>query len=227
MEIIVTGGRGYIGSKLVKRLACDSFDLIDGQDFRIDKACSVFDDYDIVIHLGAISDVELCEKDKKNAFDTNITGTLNVLNHSRKIIFASSAAVYGNTKGKSSVHSPTLPISYYGKTKLTAENMILSHPIDSTIFRIFNVHGYDGKSAIDKFKRDKKLKVYGDTYRDFITVDEVVNRIIEETQRMKGKNTYNLGTGIAQSIISMALDTGKDIVFLPKKDNDIEFSCSG
>ena len=95
MNVIVTGGKGYIGSEVVKKLKCDTFDIQDGQDFRDIDQCKVFADYDCVIHLGAIADIPLCESDKELAHSTNVIGTINILQYAQKIIFTSTAAVYG------------------------------------------------------------------------------------------------------------------------------------
>ena len=227
MKIIVTGGRGYIGSKVTNKLNCDSFDLTDGNDLRIESDCEILSNYDCVIHLGAIADVNECENEQIKAQDTNVLGTQNVLKYAKKIIFSSSASVYGDNSNKVNVNSLVDPISYYGRTKLQAEILINQSNIDSTIFRIFNVHGYDSNSVMDIFKREKQLKVYGDTQRDFISLDQVVDRITKETQIIKGKNIYNLGSGIPTSIKTLAKSTGKAIQFLPPKKNDIIFSCSG
>lgn len=226
MKVIITGGKGYIGSVLCKKLDCDTFDLQDGQDFRNLKDCEVFADYDCVVHLGAIADIGVCENDHELAYETNVTGTKNILKYAKKMIFTSTAAVYGNVDKPVGVGDPTNPINFYGYTKLIAESIINKSSIPTTIFRLFNVHGYDSHSVIDIFEREEKLKVYGDTWRDFIHVDVVTDRIIEELDKINGHNTYDIGTGVAQSIIEIATKTGKPVELLPPKSSDIKYSCS-
>ena len=226
MKIIVTGGRGYIGTKLVERLGCNSFDLVDGQDFRKELDCYELSKYDLVIHLGAISDVQLCQGDKNLAFETNVIGTVNVLKYAKKIIFTSSAAVYGDNDSKVNISSEINPISYYGHTKVLGEKLIGESNIDSTVFRIFNIYGYDGKSVMDIFERNNTLKVYGDSVRDFIHLDKVIDRIVQEVQSIKGKFIHNLGSGIPIKIVELAESMNKPIEYLPSKEHDIKFSCS-
>ncbi len=226
MKVIVTGGKGYIGSIISKKLNCDTFDLQDGQDFRNLNHCKVFADYDCVIHLGAIADIGVCENDHELAYETNVTGTKNILRYAKKMIFTSTAAVYGNVDKPVGTGDPTNPINFYGYTKVLAESHVNKANIPTTIFRLFNVHGHDSHSVIDIFKKSEKLKVYGDTWRDFIHVDDVADRIIDELDKIDGTHTYDLGTGVAQSIIKIAEDTGKPVEYLPAKPSDIKYSCS-
>jgi len=106
---------------------------------------------DVVIHLAAKSDVSESVIHPEITSDVNVRGTQNVLqccikNNIKKIIFASSAAVYGECKDNPiAENSTTNPLSPYGQSKLDAEkiihNVCMQNNINHVILRIFNVYG--------------------------------------------------------------------------------------
>ena len=140
MNILVTGGAGYIGSGLLLKLGEEcpeatitSLDNLTIGDYRYidqlkkdkhyrllvgdvrkksDLRKAVTRDTTTIVHLAAMLGVELCRKQPKNAINTNIYGTLLLLeeavNHNvERFIFTSSAAVYGNHN--SSPSSKSIP----------------------------------------------------------------------------------------------------------------------
>ncbi len=138
-------------------------------------------------------------------------------NKIKKIIFASSAAVYGDHEDVISEKSITNPLSTYGKSKLDAENEIITYGKENNlqycILRIFNVYGkgqnerYAG--VITKFAKNisenKPLVIYGDgkQTRDFISVDDVV-RSFEYAINSDKNGTYNIASGISVSVNELA-----------------------
>ncbi len=152
MKILVTGGLGFIGSNLVKRLLqennsitvldnlknsqkIENFDFLNKIKFingDVRDASVVMDltkDKDIVFHLAAFANVRESIKFPEYCFSTNVTGTLNVLKSShvnkvKKVVFFSSREVYGNPK-KIPVKEtePKDPINLYGLTKLISEDI--------------------------------------------------------------------------------------------------------
>lgn len=151
MKILVTGGAGYIGSLLLKRLIDQNYqvicfdnlsnstkDYIDkqaetiiGDLMDIHKLEKTFQKYtpEIVIHCAAYKDSMKSEKDPIK-YSQNIYGTLNLLNtiHQypiKQFIYSSSAAVYGNPKYLPiDEQHPTEPTNFYGFTKLECEHLI-------------------------------------------------------------------------------------------------------
>jgi UDP-glucose 4-epimerase len=149
-EIVVTGGAGFIGSKLCKKLleldakvtAFDNLysgkielisDLMDKdlnfvqKDVRnpvaIEKATK---NCKVIFHLAAQTSVPFSMENPKEDSEINVLGTLNVLEAARKadakMVFASSCAVYGNPEKKPTPETyPTKPIAFYGLTKLLGE----------------------------------------------------------------------------------------------------------
>lgn len=149
--VVVTGGAGFIGSHLVRKLIGlgHKVHVIDnlstGKAERVPSG-AVLHIHDIrspgahdligllspsaVIHLAAQADVQQSIREPFNDMDVNIGGTLNMLNACRKgsvekVIFASTSGVYGNLqKDILTEDDPVMPISFYGLSKLTAEMYI-------------------------------------------------------------------------------------------------------
>jgi len=156
LKIIITGGAGFIGSCVVKRLIKDKHDLIiidDLSSSTLDSLKNVFDrivfvnenvlnidrieDYfkktDIVIHLAAIPSVEESIRNPVRVFQVNTLGTLYLLELCRKhdidrFIYASSASVYGNPIYiPIDEEHPCNPLSIYGVSKYSSELLVLNY----------------------------------------------------------------------------------------------------
>ena len=167
MEIFVTGGAGFIGTNLCKKLALlhkvtvyDNFSnssqenfpdiknvkLIAGDILNKSLLHDSMKNHDIVIHLAAKIDVIDSINNPNNTFQTNVDGTQNVLdscnsNNISKIIVISSAAVYQNSDNSIDETSITEPLSPYGQSKLDMENITIQSKINYAILRLFNVYG--------------------------------------------------------------------------------------
>jgi UDP-glucose 4-epimerase len=274
MRIFVTGGAGFIGIHLCKKLLEQNHDVTIFDNFENSSKThfiSMFKDsvtvisgdianysllhtsmknHDIVIHLAAKISVFDSIITPDSTFDTNVHGTQNVLdallsNHIKKLITASSAAVYQDTVYEIAESNKTVPSSPYGTSKLEMEKKInyftVQHKIQSIILRLFNVYG-DGQSmqyagVITKFKekisKNQSLIIYGDgsAVRDFIHVNDVVFAIIFSIDSSKS-NIYNIASGTSISILDLAKlmisISGKsiEILYKPKRDGDLLSSIS-
>ncbi len=152
MRILVTGGAGFIGSRLVHRLAsrpemrvsvlddlsCRGSkvkpDLPDSIQFHRADICDAAalreakDGADLVYHLAAISSVGAAQDDFGNAYRVNVIGTETVLKVAqafgvRRVVFSSSREVYGEPSDLPVLESaPLLPKSAYGLTKASGES---------------------------------------------------------------------------------------------------------
>lgn len=153
-KVLVTGGAGYIGSKIVTDLIKKKYkvyvvdDLSTGHKFLINKK-AIFLKSNIgnkkkinsflkenkissVIHCAASTDIEESQKKPKKYFINNYINTKKLLdvcvaNGLKNFIFSSTAAVYGNVLGKISELKQTKPVSIYGKTKLLCEKIIKNY----------------------------------------------------------------------------------------------------
>ena len=151
MRILVTGGKGYIGSVVCNNLRA-KHEISDFAGYNITKpeeiakALSEFKP-DIVVHLAALANIRICNENPQKCHEINFEGTKNLLEAMEKLghnklIFASSAAVYKTSNTPLKEDNKTMFSSPYGKSKLEAENIINSYnSINSICFRFFNAAG--------------------------------------------------------------------------------------
>jgi len=179
MNILVCGGAGYIGSHMCKLLANSghrpvTFDnlstshewavkwgpLIRGDLLDPAALTKAFREHGVqaVMHFAGRSVVSESVRDPALYFRNNVVGTLNLLDTMRaanvnKIVFSSSAAVYGNPQYTpiDEAH-PCAPINPYGRSKLMAEQMLAGHcdayGLRAVALRYFNAAGADADSEI-------------------------------------------------------------------------------
>ncbi|MGI0440267.1 NAD-dependent epimerase/dehydratase family protein [Helicobacter himalayensis] len=168
MNILITGGAGFIGTALAQKLSGLSHKvaLLDfeqkfqtihknfkcfGVDIRESKNFTSLDSekFECIFHCAAQTSGAISQEYPELDVDTNVKGTLNVCNFARKcgahkIIFTSSMATYGNKSGAITESSFKDPLSNYGVSKLSGERyikMFAHFEITYTIFRLFNVYG--------------------------------------------------------------------------------------
>ncbi|MDT0554165.1 GDP-mannose 4,6-dehydratase [Urechidicola vernalis] len=180
---------------------------------------------DYIIHLAAISFV--AEKNQKKIYDVNIFGTLNLLNaieksgcNPRKILIASSAAVYGNVEGVLEESMCPNPVNHYGNSKLVMENMVKQfyNRLNIIIVRPFNYTGTGQKNhflipKIVSHYKDKKEKIeLGniDVYREFNSVFFVIKCYNELLFSEIKSEVFNVCTGKEKNIRTI-LNTMNDI----------------
>jgi UDP-glucose 4-epimerase len=199
MKILITGGRGFLGSNLVpflsKKHEVTVYDLVDKHDIFSDELESFIERTDVVIHLAALTSVADSFLDPMDSFYVNVIGSSKVaelcVKHQKKLVYPSSDAVF----------APEL--SPYAKSKYVAEEAIkgLIGKTDITILRFVNMFGphmnkRSGSMMFNFLNRDK-IVVYGDgeQTRDFIHVRDVVS-IIEDTFKKKWSNrVVDVGMG--------------------------------
>ena len=154
MNILITGGAGYIGSHIAEQLSVRNYKLIiidnlsTGYRNLINKKSifikgdiknkklliSVLRKYNIdtIIHLAALLNVKESEKKKLKYREINIRGTKNLLSacknsNVKNFLFSSTCAVYGNVNGKVNERKKLNPSNYYGFTKYHAEKLIIKY----------------------------------------------------------------------------------------------------
>ncbi len=208
---------------------------------------------DSCVHLAAKISVPESMVEPYPTMNVNINGTLNVVeacacNSVKRLVLASSAAVYGHVK---TVPIPeniqVKPISPYGVSKVAAEEVFNSygklHLFDSAIvLRFFNVYG-SGQSdeyagVITKFKsrilQNLPPLIFGNgnQQRDFVSVRDVVESIICALQPPASitNGVYNVGTGVPTSISELSVLMARILnqksipTFLEKNKGDIQIS---
>jgi len=254
-KILVTGGAGFIGSHIVDKLVAEGFEVTvvdnldtgrleniahhqgkegfhfikgDIRDFNLVK--ETIKDMDAVFHEAALASVTLSVENPILTNDINVTGTLNLLKASsdlgvKRFIYASSAAIYGETpspqKREDMTPNPTSP---YGASKLAAENYVkLFHKVyglEAVSLRYFNVYGprqrfdiqcaYGGAITIfiNRLLRNMPPIIYGDgeQTRDFVYIQNVIeaNMLALKSKNAAGE-VFNIGTGTNVSVNQLAV----------------------
>ena len=241
-KVLVTGGAGFIGYHLCSKLSTltDHLTIYDNlssgtmQNVKdVPKARFVRGDIldlktlceqpkqDLIYHLAAQVVVGYSMENPMVDFDTNAKGTLSVLEKARKddakVVFASSAAVYGNPEVFPTPESYGFhPFSCYGLSKVVGEEYCQmyreQYGLDIVITRFANVYGLRCHGVIHDFldklaKNPDKLEMLGtgQNCRDFVHVSDVVAALIQLGQKegISGE-VYNLGLGKTTSILELA-----------------------
>lgn len=260
MNILVTGGAGFIGSHLVRHLlakgeqvtALDNLstglaenlppeaklvemDILD-EDLPKVVAAGAFD---AIVHLAAQTMVDTSIKNPLLDTRENLLGTVQVLEAARaanvkRVIFASTAAVYGDVKEDDlpvREAQPTLPLSFYGLSKLSVEKYLEMYEnlygMEYVVLRFANVYGErqgDGGEGgvISIFAKavaeGRDITIYGDgeQTRDFVYAGDIAEGIWAALRTEEVNAAYNLSTqtetSLRELVSLLAEIRGREIV---------------
>ncbi|HLF23971.1 MAG TPA: NAD-dependent epimerase/dehydratase family protein, partial [Burkholderiales bacterium] len=190
------------------------------------SVCSAMKGIEVVYHLAAVASVQASIEDPLGTHGSNFTGTLNLLEAARRqgarrMIYASSAAVYGDTDSLPvSEKSVTKPLSPYAADKLAGEHYLkfyaAKHEMATTAFRFFNVYGprqdasspYSGVISIfvERIRQQKAVTIFGDgrQTRDFVFVRDLVDVLTAALTNRKALGTVlNVGRGVECSLLDL------------------------
>ncbi|MDO9320258.1 MAG: NAD-dependent epimerase/dehydratase family protein, partial [Pseudomonas sp.] len=227
--VLITGGAGFIGSHLVDSLLSKGYavrvldnlstgklsnlplsnpqlELIDGDvaDAALVARCMI--GCRAVAHLAAVASVQASVDDPVSTHQSNFVGTLNVCEAMReqgvkRIVFASSAAVYGNNGEGLAIDedTPKAPLTPYAADKLASEYYLdfyrCQHGLEPAIFRFFNIFGprqdpsspYSGVISIftERAQQGLPISVFGDgeQTRDFVYVGDLVAVLLQALEQ--------------------------------------------
>lgn len=274
MRVLITGGAGFIGSHLAKylqgrgeirvldNLRSSSRSNLNGTPVEFIDA-SVLDTaalrnamagVDVVFHLAAMVSVKESMEQPQECVEINTIGTLNVLrtaadSNVRRLVFASSAAVYGDDPPVPTAEtSAPAPKSPYAVTKWDGEcycEMFSREGWLSTAsLRFFNVFGplQDPGGAyaaavpglLRCALRGEPLTIFGDgeQSRDFIYVKDAVSALVFASENEKAVGAYNCGYGeritindLARKILALA-PSRSAVVYRPPRPGDARHSCA-
>ncbi len=281
-KILVTGGAGFIGSYVVRALIGGGHDVMVLDDLSTGKRDNIphgrqmdmikgdvadmatvekaMQGCEHVIHLAALVDIPQTLENPERAYRVNVQGTHNVLECARKLglsgrlIYASSAAVYGNLSdgavkeedaGNVSLNNP------YAASKRTAEIQARMYKdvygLKVTTLRIFNAYGpgqdenggYSGllSKVVDSVQNGTLLTIFGDgsQTRDLVSVHDVamiIRALVQAPVSVELPWVMNVGSGIAITL----LDTIRQVVsikrvnprveYRPARKGDVKLSCA-
>jgi len=219
VRILITGASGMLGKALIfenkadyslygtylstnldiKEVTLLRIDICDKNSFSevISKIVP-----DIIIHTAALTNVDLCEKEKEAAYKINVVGTENVVESAKKVnaklIYISTDFVFDGKNGNYTEEDTPNPINYYGITKLKGEEISLTYK-NSLIIRtsIFGLNPLGSKPGIEGIiedvKRGKKIYVPVDNFYSPISVNSLA-KIIYYLMENNASGVYHIGS---------------------------------
>jgi ADP-L-glycero-D-manno-heptose 6-epimerase len=249
-KYLVTGGAGFIGSNIAKTLEAQGHEVTVIDDFRknghfknligfkgdviaADLLTYQFEDtyYDAIFHEGAITDTTVM--DQREMMEQNVEAFKKLLKFAaksgiKKVIYASSAATYGNGPVPNVETQPTHPENVYGFSKVIMDNVarqFVEENHDMTVIglRYFNVYGpgeyYKGKMASMVYqlylqmKEGKRPRVFkfGEQQRDFVYVKDIVKINLCALNNGKESGVYNAATGVPRDYNAMIACLNKEM----------------
>lgn len=275
--ILITGGAGFIGSHLSDALLAKGYavrvldDLSTGRrlNLQLDNprlqlivgdvadaalVAQAADGCQAVVHLAAVASVQASVEDPVKTHQSNFIGTLNVCEAMRvagikRVLFASSAAVYGNNGEGQAIDEDTLkaPLTPYAVDKLASEQYLdfyrRQHGLEPVVFRFFNIFGprqdpsspYSGVISIfsQRALNGTPISLFGDgeQTRDFMYVADLVAVLVQALEQAQvEEGAVNVGLNQATSL-NQLLDALREVVgplpevsYGPARSGDIRHS---
>ncbi|AZD57332.1 UDP-glucose 4-epimerase [Pseudomonas chlororaphis subsp. aurantiaca] len=260
--ILITGGAGFIGSHLTDALLAKGYsvrildDLSTGKpsNLPLDNPRVELIEGDVadaalvaramsgcrgVAHLAAVASVQASVDDPVRTHQSNFIGTLNVCEAMRqagvkRVLFASSAAVYGNNGEGESIDedTPKAPLTPYASDKLASEYYLdfyrRQHGLEPAIFRFFNIFGprqdpsspYSGVISIfcERAQKGLPITVFGDgeQTRDFMYVEDLVDVLVQSLEMPQLEvGAVNIGLNQATTLTQLLEALGEVVGQLP------------
>jgi len=240
---LVTGGNGFIGAALVKRLRragykVSIFDLPKHDICKYDQVDKAVKKVDIVYHLAAVADLNYAREHPQETFDVNITGTNNVAlacaKHDVLLNFTSTCCIYGNQKKHpSNEKSLPNPTEIYACSKMAGEYIVLGlaklFGLRYNIMRIATTYGPGMRPALavyiflDKALKNKPIQIHGSgrQTRTFTYIDDEVEGMARFVESGVQNRIINITTEEEISILACA---EKSLELCGKNKNKINFT---
>lgn len=267
-KILVTGGCGFIGSHMVDRLLEDGHEVIiidnlsSGNLRNIEhhkensrlkvviesianfsKIENHFEGVDKVFHLAALADIVPSIEKPLEYHNSNVNGTINVLEASRKhdvkrIIYAASSSCYGLPDTFPTSETAEIKCQYpYAVTKYLGEEYCMYweqvYKMNITSMRFFNVYGPRARTSgtygavfgvfLAQKLNNKSFTVVGDgeQTRDFTFVTDIVDACVVASENYKiSGNKINVGSGNTYTINRLVELLGGDVTYIPKRPGE-------
>ncbi|HEX8542461.1 MAG TPA: NAD-dependent epimerase/dehydratase family protein [Pseudomonas sp.] len=275
--ILITGGAGFIGSHLTDALLAKGYrvrilddlstgkrsnlpldnprvELIEGDVADAALVARTAEGCQAVVHLAAVASVQASVDDPVRTHQSNFIGTLNVCEAMRqasikRVVFASSAAIYGNNGEGQAISEDTskAPLTPYASDKLSSEHYLdfyrRQHALEPVILRLFNIFGprqdpsspYSGVISIFAERADKGLPIAvfgdGEQTRDFFYVGDLVKLLTQALEMPQPEEgAFNVGlnktTSLNQLLGALSDVVGQlpEITYKDPRSGDIKHS---
>ena len=275
--VLITGGAGFIGSHLTDALLAKGYavrilddlstgkrsnlpldnprvELIEGDVADASLVARAAMGCQAVAHLAAVASVQASVDDPVKTHQSNFIGTLNVCEAMRqagikRVVFASSAAVYGNNGEGQAIteDTPKAPLTPYASDKLAGEQYLdfyrRQHGFEPVVFRFFNIFGprqdpsspYSGVISIfaERAMKGLPIAVFGDgeQTRDFFYVQDLVDLVVQGIEKpVVEEGAVNVGlnatTSLNELLAALADVVGNlpTVSYLPARSGDIKHS---
>ena len=224
MKIIITGGTGFLGKCLCRKLKNNkhdimSYDIVDGYDIlNTEQLENTFQNFnpDTVIHLAACADLNIFANKPKISYKINVIGTRNILELCQKynvrLLFASTCCCYGNNDTHpTDENSPTCPTEPYAKSKKESEKDILKIGLPHCCMRLATFYGPEMRAALapaiflDKAHKNETIEIHGsgEQTRTLTYVDDIVSGIITIVENKPKYTIVNVTTEEITSVLDM------------------------
>jgi UDP-glucose 4-epimerase len=266
VRVLVTGGAGFIGRSLTARLVADGHHVtvmdnlarsvatapelcgatLEVADIRDAAACErLTEGQDAVVHLAAQSNVMGSEANPALAYETNVTGTWNLLNAAKSagighFVYASSREVYGDAKRLPVPEAtPLCPRNVYGSTKAAGEVLVTgAGQIPTSVFRLANVIGPGDAGRVVPLwlaaaRAGAPLTMFGgQQIMDLVPMASVIDTIICSLERGPLDGPINVGSGVAVTLRDLAdrvlqvTASSSELVVQPAREAEVQRYCA-
>lgn len=238
MKCLVTGGAGFLGSHLCEALVArgDEVHIIDNvkggrpaitprecffHEYDVSYTWPNYPSLDVIFHLAAKADIVPSIKNPISYHETNVNGTLNMLQLAKrcgaKFIYAASSSCYGIPEEYPTTELAECNPQYpYALTKYVGEQYVQHwakiYKVPAISLRLFNVYGPRHRTSgaygavfgtfLSQLANDKAITIVGDgtQSRDFTYISDVVRAFIQAAESTQSGGVYNVGSGQPHSI---------------------------
>ncbi len=210
-KLLVVGGTGLLGMKLVEKASKDYEVQATYLSHKLSMPCEMFPldiqnsksvmslvkriKPDVVINTAALHRVDYCEDNRKECWNVNVKGTENIANSCKaagsRLVFVSTDYLFDGKKEEYTEQDKPNPLNYYGYCKLKAEEILESMGIDHVIARTAVIYGWNPTKlnfvtwAIGELESGNEIKVVNDQHSNPTLADDLAEMMLALVKKGK------------------------------------------